>query len=159
MDFQRIVEDQEIKMSVPIHFIGEDVAPGVKQGGGKVSHLMNDVEVVCLPKHLPEYLEVDVSELELDDMLSSPTSSCRKAFRFRPWPRVRSRPPGRFYPRHQGSCHRGRGRARARCSACCWRAKTRLAEASDELATTTPTTSSPVIMLREKTAVWRSFCF
>jgi len=69
MDFQRIVEDQEIRMNVPIHFIGEEVAPGVKLGGGSVSHLRTDVEVVCLPKHLPEYLEVDVSSLELDAMI------------------------------------------------------------------------------------------
>lgn len=69
MDFQRIVEDQEIKMLVPIHFAGEDVAPGVKRGGGKVSHLITEIEVVCLPRHLPEYLEIDVSELELDEML------------------------------------------------------------------------------------------
>jgi large subunit ribosomal protein L25 len=70
LDFQRIVDDVEIKMNVPLHFIGEDIAPGVKVGGGKVSHLMNDVEISCLPKHLPEYIEVDVSELELDAMLS-----------------------------------------------------------------------------------------
>ena len=70
MDFQRIVEDQEIKMLVPLHFTGEDVAPGVKVGGGKVSHLMNEVEIVCLPKHLPEFIDLDVSELELDEMLS-----------------------------------------------------------------------------------------
>ena len=70
MDFQRIVEDEEIKMTVPLHFIGEDIAPGVKQGGGAVSHLMNDVDIVCLPKHLPEFIDVDVSELELDEMLS-----------------------------------------------------------------------------------------
>ncbi len=69
MDFQRIVEDQEIKMLVPIHFLGEDVAPGVKLGGGKVMHLINELEIVCLPKHLPEYLDIDVSELELDAML------------------------------------------------------------------------------------------
>jgi len=69
MDFQRIVEDEEIKMLVPIHFDGEDVAPGVKDGGGKVSHLITELEIVCLPKHLPEYLEIDVSELELDAML------------------------------------------------------------------------------------------
>ena len=69
MDFQRIVDDVEIKMNIPLHFLGEDVAPGVKDGGGSVSHLMNHVEVSCLPKHLPEYLEVDVSELELDAML------------------------------------------------------------------------------------------
>ena len=69
MDFQRIVEDEEIRMNVPLHFIGEDVAPGVKLGGGSVSHLRTDVEVVCLPKHLPEFIEVDVSELELDAMI------------------------------------------------------------------------------------------
>jgi len=70
MDFQRIVEDEEIKMNVPLHFIGEDVAPGVKEGGGKVSHIMTDVEIVCLPRYLPEYIDVDVSALELDEMLT-----------------------------------------------------------------------------------------
>jgi large subunit ribosomal protein L25 len=70
MDFQRIVEDEEIRMNVPLHFIGEDVAPGVKTGGGSVSHLMTDVEIVCLPRYLPEYIDIDVSKLELDEMLS-----------------------------------------------------------------------------------------
>jgi large subunit ribosomal protein L25 len=69
MDFQRVLEDEEIRMNVPLHFIGEDVAPGVKIGGGKVSHLISDVEVVCLPRFLPEYLEIDVSALQLDEML------------------------------------------------------------------------------------------
>ena len=69
MDFQRIVADQEIKMLVPIHFLGEDVAKGVKLGGGKVMHLLNEIEVVCLPKDLPEYIDIDVSELELDEMI------------------------------------------------------------------------------------------
>ncbi|MDJ0700826.1 MAG: 50S ribosomal protein L25/general stress protein Ctc [Woeseiaceae bacterium] len=69
MDLQRVVADQEIKMNVPIHFLNEDVAVGVKLGGGKVSHLMTEVEVVCLPKHLPEYLDIDVGPLELDQML------------------------------------------------------------------------------------------
>jgi large subunit ribosomal protein L25 len=69
LDFQRIVEDEEIKMLVPIHFLGEDVAIGVKQGGGKVQHHMTEVEVVCLPRHLPEYLEINVAELGLDEML------------------------------------------------------------------------------------------
>ena len=70
MDFQRIVDDVEIKMNVPLHFIGEEASPGVKSGGGSVSRLLNDVEVSCLPKYLPEYLEVDISELELDEMLN-----------------------------------------------------------------------------------------
>ena len=69
MDFQRIVEDQEIRMNVPIHLIGADVAIGVKQGGGTVSQMRNDVEVVCLPRHLPEYLDLDITELELDGLM------------------------------------------------------------------------------------------
>jgi large subunit ribosomal protein L25 len=56
-------------MNVPLHFKGAEIAPGVKTSGGSVAHLMSDVEVVCLPKHLPEYLEIDISGLELDDML------------------------------------------------------------------------------------------
>ncbi len=69
IDLQRIVEDEVIRMNVPIHFIGGEVAVGVKDGGGSVSHLRTDVEVVCLPKDLPEYFEIDISELELDAML------------------------------------------------------------------------------------------
>jgi len=69
IDLQRVVEDEEIRMNVPIHFVGEDVAIGVKVGGGTVSRLMTDVEVTCLPKDLPEYFEVDVSQLGLDEML------------------------------------------------------------------------------------------
>ena len=69
IDLQRIVEDEVIKMNIPIHYIGGDVSPGVKAGGGSVSQLRTDVEIQCLPKHLPEYFEVDISELELDAML------------------------------------------------------------------------------------------
>jgi large subunit ribosomal protein L25 len=69
IDFQRIVDDVEIKMNVPLHFLNEEIADGVKNGGGKVAHLRTDVEVVCLPKYLPEYLEIDIAELELDAML------------------------------------------------------------------------------------------
>lgn len=69
IDLQRIVEDEVIKMNIPIHYMGGDVAPGVKTGGGSVSQLRTDVEIQCLPKDLPEYFEVDISELELDEML------------------------------------------------------------------------------------------
>ena len=69
MDFQRIVEDQEIRMNVPIHLVGADVAPGVKQEGGTVSQMRTEAEVVCLPRHLPEYLELDISHLGLDEMM------------------------------------------------------------------------------------------
>ncbi len=67
LDFQRVKADEEITMNVPLHFIGEDVCPGVKQGGGTVSHVVTEVEITCLPKDLPEYLEVDVSNVELND--------------------------------------------------------------------------------------------
>ena len=69
MDFQRVLDDVEIRMNVPLHFLNEDTAIGVKKSGGAVSHLMNDVEVQCLPKNLPEYLEIDIAALELDEML------------------------------------------------------------------------------------------
>ena len=69
VDFQRILADEKIRMQVPFHFIGEDVAPGVKTGGGVVSHVMSEVEISCLPKDLPEYLDVDVSALELDQII------------------------------------------------------------------------------------------
>ena len=68
MDLQRIVEDEVIRMNVPIHLVNADIAVGVKEGGGSVSHLMTDVEVVCLPRNLPEYLDIDIAELELDEM-------------------------------------------------------------------------------------------
>ncbi|MEX2125609.1 MAG: 50S ribosomal protein L25/general stress protein Ctc [Woeseia sp.] len=69
MDIQRVVEDEKIRMHVPIHIVGEQQAPGVKLAGGTVMRLITDVEVSCLPRDLPEYFEVDISHLELDDML------------------------------------------------------------------------------------------
>jgi large subunit ribosomal protein L25 len=69
LDFQRVREDQEITLNVPIHFVGEANAKGVKEQGGVVDHLLTDVEVVCLPRYLPEFLEVDVTNLELNQLL------------------------------------------------------------------------------------------
>lgn len=68
IDFLRIRADQKLKMNVPIHFIGEEDAPGAK-AGGVFQHLMNDVEVSCLPKDLPEFIEVDVSNMEIDSSI------------------------------------------------------------------------------------------
>ena len=69
LDMQRVIADQLLRVSVPIHFLNGDSAPGVKLAGGTVSALMNEVEVSCLPKDLPERLEVDVAAMELDELL------------------------------------------------------------------------------------------
>ena len=69
IDLQRVVEDQAIKMNVPIHYLGEQDAVGVRESGGTVTKRVNDVEVTCLPKDLPEYLELDISHLGLDEMM------------------------------------------------------------------------------------------
>ena len=70
VDLQRVLEDQEIRVSVPIHFTNEDICVGVKDQGGAISHLMTEVEVSCLPKNLPEYLEVDMAAMEMDQLIS-----------------------------------------------------------------------------------------
>jgi large subunit ribosomal protein L25 len=67
VDLQRVVENEKIRIRLPIHFRNESVAPGVKTQGGIVSHMQTDVEVACLPKDLPEFLEVDLVEMELND--------------------------------------------------------------------------------------------
>ena len=68
-DFLRVLADVAIRMQVPLHFKGGDVAPGVKVGGGVIEHHLNQVEVSCLPKDLPEFIEVDLSKLELNDAI------------------------------------------------------------------------------------------
>jgi large subunit ribosomal protein L25 len=68
MDLQRVVAGEKIKMNVPIHYLNTEDAEGVRNGGS-VSQLITDVEISCLPKDLPEYFEVDVEKLELNEML------------------------------------------------------------------------------------------
>jgi large subunit ribosomal protein L25 len=69
IDFQRVEDNQKIRMSIPLHFVGASVSPGVKTQGGLVSHLRNEVEVSCLPKDLPEFIEVDMSALALNESI------------------------------------------------------------------------------------------
>ena len=64
VDFQRVAADRKIHMRVPLHFIHADVCPGAKEGG-VISHVMNDVDIQCLPDDLPEFVEVDLSNLTL----------------------------------------------------------------------------------------------
>src|SRR5512134_3225134 len=68
VDLQRVLENEKIRITIPLHFKGEAGAPGVK-AGGVVSHLRNEVEVNCLPRDLPEFLEVDVSGLDINELL------------------------------------------------------------------------------------------
>ncbi|MFV1997080.1 MAG: 50S ribosomal protein L25/general stress protein Ctc [Acidiferrobacterales bacterium] len=69
VDLQRVSASEKIHMRVPLHIVGEDVAPGVKLQEGIVSHLITEVDVTCLASSLPEFLEADVSELNLHDSL------------------------------------------------------------------------------------------
>jgi large subunit ribosomal protein L25 len=67
VDLQRVVESEKIRIRLPIHFKGESISPGVKTQGGVVSHMRADVEVSCLPADLPEFLELDLSGMSLND--------------------------------------------------------------------------------------------
>ena len=67
VDLQRVVENERIRIMLPIHFKNETVSPGVKVQGGVVSHMRSDVEVTCLPKDLPEFLELDLSGMNLNE--------------------------------------------------------------------------------------------
>src|SRR6201996_5086470 len=69
IDFQRVEENEKIRISVPLHFKGAAVSPGVKSQGGIVSHMRNEVEISCLPKDLPEFIEVDMSGLSLNESI------------------------------------------------------------------------------------------
>lgn len=69
VDFQRVDPSKKIHMHVPLHFVNAETAEGVKTGGGVVTHVMNDIEIQCLPDQLPEYIEVDLQNVKLNDIL------------------------------------------------------------------------------------------
>jgi large subunit ribosomal protein L25 len=69
MDLLRIVAGEAIRMNVPLHFINEETCPGVKDEGGIIQHNMNDIEIECLPRNLPEYIEVDCAGMHLHDAI------------------------------------------------------------------------------------------
>jgi len=144
---------------VPLHFIGEDVAVGVKQGGGAVSHLMNEVDIVCLPKHLPEFIDVDITDLELDEMLTLsdiklPEGVSIPALAQALKPTVRS---FRSTSSRKWLSRKRKSSSQVQCLLLA-RNQTPLPNRATILATTTPTTINPVSRFSEKTASWRSFC-
>jgi large subunit ribosomal protein L25 len=67
VDLQRVSATEKIHMRVPLHFLGADIAPGVKLQGGIVSHIFNELDITCLPKDLPEFLAVDLSAMSIGD--------------------------------------------------------------------------------------------
>ena len=64
IDFQRVSADKEINVNVPLHFINEAACVGVKMSGGTLTHNLTEVEITCLPANLPEFIEVDMLEVE-----------------------------------------------------------------------------------------------
>ncbi len=68
IDFQRIAADRKIHMKVPLHFVHAEICPGAKEGG-VVNHVMNDLDIQCLPDDLPEFVEVDLAQLNLGDSI------------------------------------------------------------------------------------------
>jgi len=69
VDFQRVSATEKVHVKVPLHFMNQEIAPGVKLGHGLVNHIVNDLEVSCLPADLPEFIEVDVGAMELGQTL------------------------------------------------------------------------------------------
>lgn len=69
VDFQRIRSDEKLHIHIPLHFTGDAECPGVKEGNGVVSHIISDVEVSCFPDDLPEFITVDLSQMELNQTL------------------------------------------------------------------------------------------
>ena len=63
-DFQRVDANKKIHMRVPLHFVNAEISPGVKIAGGAVQHIVNDLDIACLPKDLPEFIEVDLKDLQ-----------------------------------------------------------------------------------------------
>jgi large subunit ribosomal protein L25 len=63
VDFQRVDPSKKIHMKVPLHFVNAEISPGVKLSSGIVSHIINELEIACLPKDLPEFIEVDLKDL------------------------------------------------------------------------------------------------
>jgi large subunit ribosomal protein L25 len=63
-DFQRVDANKKIHMKVPLHFINAEISPGVKGAGGIAQHVLNELEISCLPKDLPEFIEVDLKDLQ-----------------------------------------------------------------------------------------------
>jgi large subunit ribosomal protein L25 len=78
VDFQRVDAKQKVHMKVPLHFSGDEVSPAVKLGGGVVNHIFNELEIICLPSDLPEFIAIDLSKLAVGDSIHAKDISLPK---------------------------------------------------------------------------------
>jgi large subunit ribosomal protein L25 len=69
VDFQRVDAKQKIHVKIPLHFVNAEISPAVKLSGGIISHVLSDLEISCLPKDLPEFIEVDLANLEVGNSI------------------------------------------------------------------------------------------
>ena len=69
LDFQRVTDTEVVKLRVPLHFLNQETSPAGKIGGALIMHELNDIEIACLPNDLPEYLEVDLADLKIGDVV------------------------------------------------------------------------------------------
>jgi large subunit ribosomal protein L25 len=69
VDFQRVDEKKKLHTKVPLHYVGEENSPAIKLNGGLMSHVMTEVELTCLPKDLPNFIEVDLSALDIGNSI------------------------------------------------------------------------------------------
>jgi len=69
LDFQRVDENQALRVKVPLHFLNQEKSPAGKTAGVVIMHELNEVEVSCLPKNLPEFIEIDLSALAIGDIV------------------------------------------------------------------------------------------
>ena len=69
IDFQRVSKDKKIHMKVPLHFVNAEKSPGVKEQGGVVNHVLNELDIICFPADLPEFIEVDLGNLAVGHSL------------------------------------------------------------------------------------------
>ena len=69
IDFQRVSETEPVRLRVPLHFLNQEISPAGKTGGCVILHELNDIEIECLPKDLPEHIDVDLSQLAVGDIV------------------------------------------------------------------------------------------
>jgi len=69
LDFQRVDENQALRVKVPLHFLNQEKSPAGKTAGVLILHELNEIEVSCLPKNLPEFIEIDLAALAIGDIV------------------------------------------------------------------------------------------